>query len=132
MTKIYFDHSADMTKQTFKDEVNINNIMARFQRTGAIDHYAKHGASYGDATPIQLIDAMNIIADAESMFEELPASLRKQFENSPEKFLEFVQDENNLDEMRELGLAIKEGAPVVNDEPNDETPPAPPPMPDPE
>ena len=38
------------------------------------------------------------------MFEELPATIRKKFENDPAKFLDFVNDERNADEMVELGL----------------------------
>ena len=62
-----------LTKQSFKDEVNINKIMAKFQKSGAIDHYAKHAPTYGDATSEDLHTALGIIADAESMFEELPS-----------------------------------------------------------
>lgn len=112
---ITFDHSSDMAKQSFKDECNINKIMARFQKTGAIDHYAKHGPSYGDVTSTSLHQAMNIIAEAETMFEELPATLRKKFGNDPEQFLDFVQDPKNLEEMRELGLA-NSGKTTINDE----------------
>lgn len=93
-----------MTKQSFKDECNINKIMEKFQKTGAMNHYAKHAPSYGDATPCELHDAQNIIANANTMFEELPSNIRKKFENDPAKFLEFVQDEKNHDEMVELGL----------------------------
>lgn len=119
-----FFKKPSMTKQSFKDEVNINNIMAKFQKSGAITHYAKHAPNYGDATHIELHDALNVVADAETMFEELPSSLRKRFDNNPEKFLEFVQDEKNLEEMRELGLA-KKSPPAKkvtsNDEPNDDS-----------
>lgn len=101
-----------MTKQSFKDECNINKIMDKFQRTGALNHYAKHAPDYGDATHTELADAMNIVANAETMFEELPASLRKKFENDPEKFLEFVQDEKNAEEMIKLGL--KESPTLLN------------------
>lgn len=94
-----------MTKQSFKDECNINKIMDKFQKTGALDHYASHAPQYGDATEVELFDAMNIVADSNSMFEELPASLRKKFHNQPGEFLKFVQDPKNLEEMRELGLA---------------------------
>jgi len=100
-----------MTKQSFKDECNINNIMAKFQKTGALNHYAKHAPNYGDATHIELADALNVVADAESMFEELPSSLRKRFQNSPELFLEFVNDEKNLEEMKKLGL-VKSPSPA--------------------
>lgn len=112
---IQFDHSLDMAKQSFADECNINKIMAKFQRTGAIDHVHKYGPSYGDVTSATLHEAMNIIADAESMFEELPASLRKKFGNDPEQFLDYVQDPNNLEEMRELGLA-KTAQTTINDD----------------
>lgn len=129
---IYFDHSKNMTKQSFKDECNINKIMDKFQRTGVIDHYAKHGPTYGDATSVDLQDALNVISHAETMFEELPSSLRKKFENNPQKFLDFVQNSDNLEEMRELGLA-KSGpaAPNANDQTNAPTEPAAAPAPNP-
>jgi len=102
---IKFDQKEGMTKQSFRDECNINKIMAKFQRTGLINHYAKHAPQYMDIPAIDYHDALNIVADAESMFEELPSTIRAQFENNPEKFLEFVQNPDNLDKMRELGLA---------------------------
>ena len=107
-TRIHPGHDPiSLTKQSFKDETNINKIMEKFQRTGAIDHYAKYAPNYDDATSDDLHTSLNIIADANSMFEELPSSIRKKFENNPQKFLDFVQDPKNLEEMRELGLAEK-------------------------
>jgi len=103
---ITFDPAEGMTKQSFKDECNINKIMAKFQRTGVLNHYAKHQHQYGDIPAIQYADALNIIADANSMFEELPSTVRAQFENDPAKFLEFAENPDNLDKMRDLGLAI--------------------------
>lgn len=95
---------ASLTKQSFKDEVNINNIMRRFQLTGAIDHYAARAPEYGDATSVDLLGAQIIIANANTMFEELPSNIRKKFENNPSKFLDFVQDDRNSEEMIKLGL----------------------------
>lgn len=92
-------------KQSFKDECDINKIMAKFQRTGLIDHYAAHAPTYGDATPVEYLDALQVIATANEMFAELPSSARKRFHNNPEEFLEFVQNPENLDECRKLGLA---------------------------
>jgi len=93
-----------MTKQSFKDECDINNIMAKFQKTGALTHYMRHAPEYGDATQVEYADALNVVANANTMFEELPSSIRKKFDNDPAKFLEFVQDEKNESEMEELGL----------------------------
>lgn len=94
-----------MTKQSFKDECNINKIMEKFQRTGALTHYARHAPTYGDCTPVELSDALQMVINAEQMFADLPSSIRDRFNNDPEKFLEFVQNPENLEEMRKLGLA---------------------------
>lgn len=101
-----------LTKQSFKAECNINNIMAKFQKSGAITHYAAHAPTYGDCTPIELLDAQLIISHANEMFDDLPSAIRKRFHNNPEEFLEFVQNEDNQDEMVKLGLKAKPKAPV--------------------
>lgn len=93
------------TKQAFKDECDINNIVARYKRTGAIDHFAEHGPQYGDFTGPTFTDAMNTVTAANRMFQDLPANLRKRFENDPVQFLDFVQDPANAEEMYQLGLA---------------------------
>ena len=96
------------TKQSFKDECDINNILGKYRKTGVIEHLNKHGAEYGFASGDTFQDAMNIVSRANSMFEELPAHIRSKFNNEPAAFLDFVQDEGNIEEMRELGLAKPE------------------------
>lgn len=96
-----------ITKQAFKEECNINNIMAKFQKTGIITHVQNHSPQYGDFTGGDYTEAMNVITKANSMFQELPSSIRKEFENDPAKFLDFVSDEKNIERMVELGLAYK-------------------------
>ncbi len=91
-------------KQSMADECDINNIMARYQTTGALTHVRDHAGDYGFASSIDFTEAMQIVAKGNSMFEELPSSIRSKFKNDPARFLEFVQDEGNEDEMRELGL----------------------------
>lgn len=91
------------TRQSSKDECDINNILAKYQKTGAIEHANKHAPSYGFATGDDFTSAMFLIAKASRMFEELPSTLRKKFQ-TPAEFLDFVQNPDNLDEMAELGL----------------------------
>ncbi len=91
-------------KQSFKAECDINNILKKYQKTGALMHLAKHGAQYGDATAVSFTEAMQIVTDAQTMFEDLPSSLRTRFANDPAQFMDFVQTPGNEDEMRELGL----------------------------
>ena len=99
------DHGQTLTRQSHKAECDINNIMKRYQKDGVITHFNKFGKNYGDATGNDFTEAMQIIAKGKSMFEELPSSARSRFDNDPAKFLDFVNDPENLDEMRELGLA---------------------------
>ncbi len=117
---IKFDHSKAMTKQIFKNECNINSIMAKFQKTGMIEHYAKHGASYGEVPSCSLHEAMNLVADSENTFNELPSSIRKRFNNNPEEFLQFFEDPKNQEEAIQLGLAERSN--WRNDELNDDKP----------
>lgn len=98
----------ERTKQSFKDQCNINHIMSRYLRSGNVDHLAKHGAHYAVVEPLTFHECMNIVRKAEEMFNDLPAKLRQRFGGEPANFLAFVQDRENLEEMRELGLARPE------------------------
>lgn len=94
-----------LTKQNFKKECDINHIMAKFQKTGAIEHRNAYQGQYGDIPAITFHEAMNLVLDAQEQFMSLPSSLRKRFSNDPAEYLDFVQDSANLDEMVKLGLA---------------------------
>ena len=92
------------TKQAFKDECDINKIMARYQQTG-IDEFAhRHKGQFSDVTGYDFQEAMQTVASAQSLFHELPSSIRTRFENDPGKFLDFVHDPDNASEMHEMGL----------------------------
>lgn len=96
-----------MTKQSFKDECDINQIMAKYQKTGLITHIKKFEGEYGEYDPIDFTTAMQTIAEGQSMFEELPSQARKYFDNDPSKFMEFVQNPDNVEKMKELGLGYE-------------------------
>ncbi len=92
------------TKQSFKDECDINLIMAKYQKTGALAHFNKFSASYGFATSEDFASAMRTVTIAQDMFDGLPSSIRNRFANDPSQFLEFVQGADNREEAIELGL----------------------------
>lgn len=93
------EYNDGRTKQSFKDETDVNNIINKHARMGTLSHLEQWGGQYGDWTNFDFQDAQNQIARANSMFEELPASVRQEFSNSPEKFLEFVNHPDNKDDL---------------------------------
>lgn len=99
------------TKQSFKDDCDINKILGRYAKGGVINHLAKYEGTYGVFDPMEFRDAMEIVRHATEMFEDLDSSIRKRFGQDPKAFLDFVQEVDdkgnlkNIDEMRKMGLA---------------------------
>ncbi len=94
------------TKQSFKEECQIDNIIAKYHKTGVCDHLARTKGQYGDF--IKHSDYRtncDRIIEANDMFDRLPSNVRKRFSNDAVEFLNFVQDDNNVEEMISLGLA---------------------------
>lgn len=103
------------TKQSFRDETDINAIMKKYEKNAIVEHVNRFDGQYGDFLgAVDYHEAMNIVASANSMFETLPATVRARFDNDPSAFLSFVEDENNAEEMYEMGLAHR--PPVSPDE----------------
>ena len=94
-----------MTKQAHKDESDINQIMAKYQRTGILAHAKNYSGEYGFATSDSFHDSLNIIQKAQDMFDALPSAVRTKFQNDPSEFLDFVQDSKNAQELYDMGLS---------------------------
>lgn len=94
------------TKQSFKDECDINSIMAKYQKTGVLDFTRKNEPRYGDCVGHEFNSAMLVVAQGKTMFHELPSSIRAFFENDPARFLDFVDDPDNYSKMAAMGLLI--------------------------
>lgn len=93
------------THQSMADECNVNKIMAKFERDGVLSHVAQYEGNYGDFTgAMDYHAALNQVIQAGEMFMSLPASVRREFENDPGLFLDFCEDPENEDAMREMGL----------------------------
>lgn len=94
-----------LTKTDQAHECEINFIVSKFHKTGQITHLAKQEGAYGDFQDMDFEKAMNMITEAKTMFEELPSSVRAEFDNDPGRFVEFAKDEKNQTQMAEWGLA---------------------------
>lgn len=105
-----------LTKQAEAQSCDINHIMARWQKTGVLEHVRQAAGNYGDFTSaVDYHNALNQILAAESAFDSLPSSMRDRFRNSPAEFLNFVNDPENADEMVSLGLRMAPKEPVLVD-----------------
>ena len=90
------------TKQAFKNECDVNNILKNYNKTGILPE--GNPGDYRDLDGTDYQEYMQTVASANSMFEELPSALRKRFKNDPAQLLSFVHDDKNVDEAHKLGL----------------------------
>lgn len=107
---IDFKNSPSLTDHSQAAECDVNRIVDRYMKTGILPGADIEGV-YGDYSSVpDYLQAQQIIANAQQQFDGLSPDLRKRFENDPEKFLDFVHDPKNKEEMKTLGL-LKE-API--------------------
>lgn len=83
------------TKQCFKNECDIDKIMARFRQSGTISHLAKYEGTYSDFSDFDFHEQSNMLARGEQMFADLPAEIRREFDQSPAAFFKYVNDPKN-------------------------------------
>lgn len=94
------------TKQSFRDECDVNNIMRAYEKTGVIDHFNTHQGDYGNFIGFDdYHTSLNAIHEAQEAFETIPSKIRARFGNDASAFLKFAQDPENLDEMVKMGLS---------------------------
>lgn len=97
-----------LTKQSFKDETDINNIVKQFNKTGLLPDMIKQNPKYGDFSDSSTYqESLNLVLFAQEQFNGLSSHIRERFNNDPAKFLEFASSEKNVEEMVKLGLATK-------------------------
>ena len=111
-----------LTQQQFKEECDINNIMARYQNTGEFTHLTRKQGVYGDFSEIKDYQTMlQTVLEADAAFASLPAKMRLRFQNDPAQLLEFIQDPKNTEEAISLGLMEPKPQPAqkIQNDPND-------------
>jgi hypothetical protein len=111
--------SPSRTKQSFRDECDINNILRKFNVTGQLPAGSVQ-PQYGDFSGItDYQSALNAVMEAQDSFLALPAKIRSRFDNDPALFVEFASDEANKDEMKALGLLREETVQAVVKSPSE-------------
>ncbi len=105
------------TKQSFKEECDINTILKRFNVTGQLP-VGPLQPQYGDFSGVfDYQTALNAVKAAQESFDALPATLRNRFANDTAAFVDFCSDESNREEMIRLGLVIEKATEVAVESP---------------
>lgn len=124
---VEFDPEANpsLTHQSFKDECDINLIVARAAQTG-FTPMRSQPLIQGDFSEVpDYQTAMNTVVRAREAFDALPAKVRDRFNNDPSQLLNFVSDEKNREEATKLGLiqpAVDKGAASAPHEAGEQAP----------
>lgn len=102
--------SPGRTKQSFKDQCDVNKIIKRAAQAGGLSHVQKYDkAVYGEFDgEFDLLTASVRIKKAEAIFNELPAEVRKEFNHNALDFVAFAGHPDNADKLEELIPAIAE------------------------
>lgn len=109
------------THQHFKDQCDINKIIAKYKTTGEFNHLTNRQGRYADVSQItDYQESMQKVLNANAAFASLPSQIRARFQNDPAQLLAFLQDEKNYDEGVKLGLFNpKETPPQTNISPKE-------------
>ncbi len=113
------------TKQSFRNETDINQIMKRFAKTGMIDpaNVSLRKAAFGDFSQMgDFHEMQEKIVKGREAFETLSSEVRERFRNDPGLLLDFLHDENNREEAVRLGLSPEVDKPP--EDPDKEAAPA--------
>ncbi|AXH74675.1 MAG: internal scaffolding protein [Microviridae sp.] len=101
---ITFSPNSPFTKQEFREECDINTIMSRYQYSGEIPVLNQQAPQYLDVCGSDYQEAMQFVAGAKTLFNELPSAIRNRFDNDPALFLDFTSQDKNRAEMAGMGL----------------------------
>ena len=97
----------------YKDDCDINVVVARALRGSVPDHLLRPAGSYGDVSEYSdFAHMMNVVNKGTAAFMDVPSAVRARFGNDPVAFYKFATDPANSDELVKLGLA-QFRAPVV-------------------
>jgi len=101
-----------MTKQSFREECDINRIVAKSVQDGFLDSLRTSEPLYADVSAVpDYQSALNTVIAARDRFMEMPAEVRERFANDPGRMVDFISRPENVEEGRKLGLFAP--APVV-------------------
>lgn len=108
--RCFFETSGEsLTQQHFQEETEINNILRSHDRNGVIEHINRGNAIYADFSGItDFSDALEQIREAQQEFQNIPWEIREKFKNDAGEFFKFASNPDNIQDLRDMGLANPE------------------------
>ncbi len=111
------------TKQSFKDDCDINKIVKRHAQTGLWDHVGKREPHYGDFSKAQDLKEMtDQVMAAQAEFDALPSAVRGLCRNNPEILLRALASPEETAALFDAGLPMAEDYEPWREEVEDEKP----------
>lgn len=101
------DFGPSLAVQADKDRTDIRNIVKRAIRGQQVTVNYREGRFVDISNAPSYIQALNIVANANVLFDRLPSNLRDRFNNDPMAMLSFIDNPDNNDEAIKLGLLPK-------------------------
>lgn len=113
---ISFEDDPGLTEQSHRDSCDINRIMANYEKTGLVPVNSSAVPRHGDFTYAgDYHEAMNMLIAAQDSFMDLPAHVRKEYDNDPARFLDALEDPTEKAKLVALGVFIDDQVPKVPD-----------------
>lgn len=103
------DVGIQAAQQHFRDQVNINNIIAKYDKKDVAKRMAQFAAGY-DVERISHVprgdfaEIRGRVAELEQRWELVPSSIRKRFQNDVSGFLKHIDDPKNVEDLYVWGL----------------------------
>lgn len=84
---ITINDQPSLTDQQWAEDCDVNNIMAKYQKTGQITHSARTQGVYADVSDIpDLMESKQRIVDAINQFDSLPQEIKQYYHYDPYDF----------------------------------------------
>lgn len=100
-----------MTQQSDAEDADINVIMKKYGPSGMFPQLTEPGIGGDFSLVTDYSSAIELIRKADEEFAQVPAQVRRLFNNSAAAYMAFSEKPENLDKMRELGMANKKPIP---------------------
>lgn len=103
-TRVYCP-AETLTRQSMKDECDINIIMGRYLKTGVLSHVSRDNPVFADVSDLpDYRESVERVKSADALFNSLDAGVRAKFGNDTAAFLDAVMDPGREAELVALGV----------------------------